>query len=188
MTEIDRFGHPVERVRPDRPPAPPSLTADEVETIVDLVVAYTRRDPDRSMVQVWAAQSQIGRWTAAEAIRAIHLWGADRKQGEFLEPSDVTRLIRAERKDRAMRDEAARLAAHPADAAKAAKVEEVVNELASRMGWEDDRDKAAMSVECPYCHAKPRERCTGKGGRPLRQSPAHPARVDAQADARKRAS
>lgn len=87
-----------------------------------------------------------------------------------------------------MRAEAARLAAHPADAATAARVEELVGELAARMGWEEDRDKAALSVACPYCHAKPRERCTGKGGRPLRQSPAHPARIEAQAAARKQAS
>jgi len=33
-------------------------------------------------------------------------------------------------------------------------------------------------VPCPYCKARPHQRCTGYGGRPLKAL-AHPSRLDA---------
>lgn len=186
MTEVDRYGHPVERVIPDRPAPIPPLSPAEIEKIVDLVVAYTRRQPDATMVEVWAAQSVIGRWTFPEAARAIHLWGRDRQPGQWLEPSDVTRLVRAERQDRAMREEAARLAAIPADPAAAKRVEQITRELAARMGWSEesvDRANFALKVGCPHCGAAVNTRCTTPStGRPLQLSTCHPARAEALAE------
>ncbi|MBP2370273.1 zinc finger domain-containing protein [Pseudonocardia parietis] len=191
MTELDRYGHPVERVRPERPPQPRPLTADEIGQIVDLVVAYTRREPDRTMIQVWTAQSQIGRWTAPEAIAAIHRWGASRGPNDFLEPSDVTRTVRAERADRARRDEAARLAAAPpADPASRARIDQVIGRLSSRLGWPADPGdddgatrRGVLDRVCPHCKAGPGARCVGPAGKPLTLSPHHPARVAAAGEA-----
>jgi hypothetical protein len=104
-----QFGYEVERVLPDRPPPPPPLTPDEVRALLDLVVAYTGRQPDVSMVQVWGTQAVLGRWTLAEATTAIHRWGRDRRPNDFLQPSDVTHTIRAERQDAALRAENERL-------------------------------------------------------------------------------
>lgn len=183
MTEIDRYGKPVERVTPERPPPVPPLTVDEIEKLLDLVVAYTGREPDRTLVEVWAAQSAIGRWTFAEAARAIHLWGRDREPHHWLTPADVTRLIRAERQDRAMREEAARLEARPANPASAARIAEITQELAQQLGWSEesvDRTNFALKVVCPHCHAAVNSRCTHPTtGRPLQQSACHPARAEA---------
>lgn len=186
MTEVDRHGHPVERIRPERPPQPDPLTADEVGHIVDLVVAYTRREPDTTMVQVWAAQSRIGRWTAAEAVDAIHRWGSTRGPSDFLEPSDVTRTIRADRADRAKRAEAERLMRVPElPPASRSRMNELIEQLSRRLGWSDelaDGDgregrRAVLGVACPACEARPLERCTRQGrGRRVELSGVHPAR------------
>lgn len=77
--------------------APPvqCLTQEDLQEIIDLVVAYTGREPDKSLIQTWAAQSVIGRWSYPEASRAIHLWAANRGPNDFLEPADVTRTLKA---------------------------------------------------------------------------------------------
>lgn len=184
MTEIDKWGHPVERVRPERPPQPRPLTPAEIQELIRVVVAYTRREPDEAMVQVWAAQSVIGRWTFQEAVHAIHLWGANRGPSDFLEPGDVTRLIRASRQDQAMREEAARAQA-PVDHASAARIRQVMGELAEQLGWSEEpraREGFALRVPCPHCGAGVGARCTNPGsGRPLSTQPCHPSRADALA-------
>ncbi len=187
MTEIDRYGHPVERVRPDRPTPLPTLTADEIKKVVDLVVAYTGREPDKTMIEVWATQSALGRWTFPEAARAIHLWGRDRSPNAFLEPSDVTRTIRAERQDRALREENERLR-QPGDPVAAERVQQYVTEIASKMGWDADgepmnRGGFALKVRCPHCGVSPGARCvTPSTGSTLTKQPCHPSRADALAE------
>lgn len=186
MTELDRYGHPVERVTPERPPQPRPLSTDEIEGLLDLVVAYTRREPDKSMVQVWAAQSLLGRWTYDEAATAIHRWGYNRPENGFLEPSDVTRLIRADRQDAAQRAEQAWLESRPADPAAAERIRDIVNGLAAQMGWADDDSEApaqsVLSVACPFCHSGIGQPCTrpGQGGT-VRRRGAHPSRREAAA-------
>lgn len=183
MTEIDRYGYPVERVRPERPAPPPTMTAAEIEEVVKLVIAYTRREPDTALVQVWAAQSVLGRWTFEEATKAIHLWGANRGPNDFLEPSDVTRSIRADRQDRALRAEQARLEANPGDAAAAERIQQIIGELAQHMGWsEEGQDRAgfALRVRCPHCGAAEGARCVSPTtGKALTHSPCHPSRTEA---------
>jgi hypothetical protein len=179
VTEIDRYGFPVERVRPERPPAPPPLTPAEIEQIVQLVVAYTRREPDTSMVQVWAAQSLLGRWTFDEAARAIHQWGANRGPNDFLEPAVVTRAIRAERQDRAMREPIV----HPDPIGQARLTELLAG--AFRSINDDPADpggaarRTALSRPCPHCGAQQSEPCSrpGLAGR-VRLSKIHPSRFE----------
>lgn len=74
-----------------------ALTEAEFKALIDLVVAYTGREPDKTLIETWATQAGIGRWAYPEAARAIHLWVATRKPQDFLEPSDITRAIRAVR-------------------------------------------------------------------------------------------
>jgi hypothetical protein len=184
MTELDRYGYPVERVRPDRLAPPPPLAQEELGQLLDLVVAYTRREPDKTMVQVWATQSVLGRWTYAEAAQAIHLWGRDRGPSDFLEPSDVTRLIKSARQDKAMREEAARIARNPGDPAAAERIEQIVAEVAQNLGWDDDRQpgQTALKVGCPHCGVPAGKRCVNNRGLPLKESPCHPSRYEAQAE------
>lgn len=39
--------------------------------------------------------------------------------------------------------------------------------------------RAVLAVTCPYCKARPNQRCTGYAGRPLTSALAHPSRLDA---------
>jgi hypothetical protein len=190
MTELDRYGNPVERVRPERPPQPRPLNADEIQALIDLVVAYTRREPDRTMVEVWATQSLLGRWTYPEAAQAIHRWGYNRAPDAFLEPSDVTRTIRADRQEAAQRAEQARLEALPADPAAVERVREIVGGIAARMGWPVDEVEQAspvpvLAVPCPHCLASAGTSCTANG-RPLQKTRCHPSRSEALAEQLKR--
>ncbi|CAA9365213.1 MAG: hypothetical protein AVDCRST_MAG68-5137 [uncultured Gemmatimonadetes bacterium] len=82
------------------------LTQDEFKEIIDLVVAYTGREPDKTLVQTWAAQAAIGKWTYPEASRAIHLWASRRGPNDFLEPANVTRTLKAVRSQAAATFEA----------------------------------------------------------------------------------
>jgi hypothetical protein len=178
MTEIDRWGHPVERIRPERPPQPDPLTPAEVKAIIDLVVAYTRREPDKTIVQVWATQSALGRWTYAEAARAIHVWGSTRGKNDFLEPSDITRAIRAERQDRAMREPLP--APNPIGQARLHKL--IANAFQSISDNPDDPGdvarRAALTRPCPHCGANQAEPCTRLSlrGR-VRLAKVHPSRL-----------
>lgn len=184
MAEIDRYGRAVDRVAPQRPPQPPLLTGAELKAVLDVVVAYTKIEPDKTLIEVWAAQSGIGRWTYDEAVRAVHQWAADRAPNAFLEPSDVTRAIRAARQDRALRAEQRRLEDGPAaDPASAERITQIVGHLAKSMGWTEEgqeRVGLALRVGCPYCGAPVGTRCTTPAtGKPLRRSPCHPARAEA---------
>lgn len=186
MTELDRYGHPVQRITPERPPQHPPLTSDELKGLIDLVVAYTRREPDRTMVEVWATQSLLGRWTYEEAARAIHQWGYSRAPDAFLEPSDVTRTIRAERNEAAQRAEQARLESKPADPAAARRVREIVGGIAEALGWPVDEVEQrstipVLAVPCPHCHASAGAGCT-TNGRALQKTRCHPSRSDALAE------
>jgi hypothetical protein len=93
--EIDGQREPIEA------PAQPAPMADgEITMVIEAVVAYEPwREVDHTLVDVWTAQAGIGRWTMPEALRAIHKWAATREPGTFLDPSVVTRSIRAERED-----------------------------------------------------------------------------------------
>ncbi|GAA0897852.1 hypothetical protein [Pseudonocardia zijingensis] len=179
MTEIDRYGHPVERIRPERPAPPPPLTPAEIGGLLDLVVGYTGREPDKTLVEIWAAQSLLGRWTYSEAARAIHLWGANRGPNDFLQPADVTRAIRAERQDRAMRQP------QPVpDPIGQQRLRELID--GAFQAITDDPDdpsdaarRAALQHACDYCGAKPSEPCTRQGlsGR-VRLAKVHPSRLE----------
>lgn len=178
MTETDRYGHPVERIRPERPPQPQPLTPGEIGRLLDLVVAYTGRDPDTTLVEVWSAQSLLGRWTYAEAARAIHQWGANRGPRDWLEPAVVTRAIRAERQDQAMREPIV----HPDPIGQARLAELIGGAFQSISDDPADPDgaarRAALARPCPHCDAKPHEPCTRLGlrGR-VRRSNVHPSRL-----------
>lgn len=186
MTEIDRWGDPVERVQPDRPPAPPPMTVDELDGLVKAVIAYTGRESSEALATVWIAQAQLGRWTYVEAMAALHAWARDHESGAFLEPSDITRSVRAARRDAALAGEAAR--ARVVDPGAAERLRRGVAQVASRLGWADReqrREAGALAVPCPWCGAREGEPCRNSHtGRPLTASTCHPGRTEALAAAR----
>lgn len=185
MTELDRYGHPIERIKPERPPQPQPLTSAELQAVIDLVVGYTRREPDKTMIEVWATQSVLGRWTYDEAAQAIHHWGYNREPNQFLEPSDVTRIIRADRQDRALCTQQRELEATPADPAAAERIQEIIGQLSEQMGWTEPgtpRSGFALKVACPHCRAPEGKRCVNPAtDQPLRKSTCHDTRAQALA-------
>lgn len=156
------------------------MNRNEVIDLLSAITAYDNRNATRETVLAWSKAAEIGRWTLPEALEAVHEHFAEAT--EYLLPGHITQRIKAARQDRHMRHELQQLDAAPVNPAAADRIQQIVNQVSERLGWEADRDRSAMTVECPYCHAKPRERCTTKDGKRLRLSPAHPARVEAQAE------
>lgn len=154
------------------------MNRDEVIDLLSAITAYDNRNATRETVLAWSKAAEIGRWTLPEALEAVHAHFAE--STEYLLPGHVTQRIKAERQDRHMRQDPREIEA-PANPAAAERIQEIVAEVGEKLGWAADRDRSALTVACPFCRAQPRERCTSKDGRQLKQSPAHPARIEAQA-------
>lgn len=98
--ERDEDGAVTRRDPIPSPPQPLPLYPREIGLLVEAVVAYEPwRAVDQTLIDVWTAQAQLGRWTFAEAMRAIHTWAQTRTRGEFLDPAEVTRMVKRERED-----------------------------------------------------------------------------------------
>lgn len=166
----------------------PPMTADELTALVELIVAYTGREPDETMLDVWGTQAGLGRWTFPEASRALHAWAGNHPAGEWLDPAKLADLIRAARRDRGMRERAAverkrtdevqaaitadgEPGASPADPdAKAPPAtpefrRQMLANIAADLGWDrgdtrpaEFRD-TALAVACPHCGAPPGQFC-----------------------------
>ena len=76
------------------------MDARDLAQLTDLVIAYCPWiEPSATLMQIWGAQATLGKWTLAEAARAVHMWARNRKQREYLDPSVVAAMVRAERED-----------------------------------------------------------------------------------------
>jgi hypothetical protein len=179
-------------------PQPDPMPPAEIGMIVDLVCAYTRREPDKSMIQVWGGQALVGRWTLPEASAAVHQWAANREPNAFLEPSDVSRAIHRARNDLIARREAQREAAVPGDPNAAARVAAMVASLAATKvipASVDDLSRPhprGLHVRCdgsppvegqqhdPGCGAEIGELCRLRAGKRHRAPGGfvHPSRMD----------
>lgn len=159
------------------------MTQNEVVDLLTAISAYDNRKPNPASVLAWGKAAELGRWTLTEALQAVHEHFAENP--DYLMPAHVTARVKAARQDRAMRDEALALAAAPVDPAAAERIQQVVADVADRLGWDADRATAgtALKVRCPHCGAAPGVRCVAAStGKALAQSACHPSRADAQAD------
>jgi hypothetical protein len=161
------------------------LTRPEMVDLLTAASAYDNRKPNPAAVMAWGKAAELERWTFEEALAALHLHYAS--STEFAMPAHITALIKADRQDRALREEGARqLEQSPANPAAAARIQQITDELAQQMGWVEEgqtRTGFALKVACPHCHAVAGERCVSPStGKALRKSPAHGSRVDALAE------
>jgi hypothetical protein len=166
------------------------MTHDQVVDLLTAIAAYDNRKANPAAVLAWGKAAELGRWTFPEALAAVHAHFAENP--DYLMPAHITARVKAARQDQAMRDEALALEAAPTDPAAAARIQQIVGELAQHMGWSEghrDREGFALRVACPHCHAAPGVRCTSPStGKPLKESPCHPSRAEQLAEHLKGAS
>lgn len=103
-------------------------------------------------------------------------------------PADILGYWRDHKREQAERRhnaEVKALTAAPATAPEITLAERFAIEQAHRKGTDPDiaaaeatAHRLVLTVPCPYCKARPHQRCTGYGGRPLKAL-AHPSRLDA---------
>jgi hypothetical protein len=160
------------------------LTRPEMVDLLTAASAYDNRKPNPAAVMAWGKAAELERWTFEEAMAALHAHYA--VSTEFVMPAHITALIKAERQDRAMRQEFAALEEAPADPATAERIAVIIDEVAEQMGWVEQgqsRTGFALKVACPHCRAALGERCVNpSNGKALRNSPAHGSRIDALAE------
>jgi len=160
------------------------MNQNEVVDLLTAISAYDNRNPNPAAVLAWGKAAELGRWTFPEALAAVHAHFAENP--DYLMPAHITARVKAVRQDQAMREEALALEAAPTDPAAAARIQQIVGELAQHMGWsEGHRDRAgfALRVACPHCHAAVGARCTSLStGKPLKESACHPSRAELLAE------
>lgn len=160
------------------------MTRDEIVDLLSAITAYDNRNPNQAAVLAWGKAAELGRWTFPEALDAVHAHYAENPA--FLMPAHVTERIRAVRQDRAMREQHAQLEAGPTDPAAAARIEQLVAEVANNLGWDRDQHRpgsAALRVRCPHCGVPEGARCVSpSSGKTLRRAASHPSRADALAE------
>jgi hypothetical protein len=109
------------------------LTRPEMVDLLTAASAYDNRKPNPAAVMAWGKAAELERWTFEEALAALHLHYAS--STEFAMPAHITALIKADRQDRALREEGARqLEQSPANPAAAARIQQITDELAQQMG------------------------------------------------------
>lgn len=156
------------------------MTNDEIIDLLTAVSAYDNRKPNPASVLAWGKASELGRWTLAEALDAVHAHFSENP--DYLMPAHITARVKASRQDRAMRNEALALDAAPVDPVAAARVQEIVGSVAKNLSWDMDRASGptGLGVRCPYCGAAQGVRCVATStGKPLSKSGAHPSRLEA---------
>lgn len=72
------------------------MTNDEVVDLLSLITAYDNRNATSATVMAWGTASEIGRWTAAGAMEAVHQHFAE--STEFLMPAHITQRLRLSRR------------------------------------------------------------------------------------------
>lgn len=160
------------------------MSQNEVVDLLTAISAYDNRKANPASVLAWGKAAELGRWTLAEALDAVHAHFSENP--DYLMPAHVTTRVKAARQDRAMRDEALALEAAPQDPAVAERIRRICDDLAQTMGWTDDghgRSGFALRVPCPHCHVGEGERCVVPAtGKPMREGPCHPSRAEALAE------
>jgi hypothetical protein len=178
MTETDRWGHPVERITPQRRAPAPPMTRAETVAVLAAVVAYDNREPTEAVIAAWLAAAQDARWTRDEAITAVRQHYAS--STEWIMPAHVTERVRAARQDRAMRADTER--DRVVDAASATKIRDLCAEYGlTHFSIADDTREhpRGLHVDCPSCKARRGDACT----HPTRGALVgyvHPSRLDAE--------
>lgn len=179
------------------------LTRDEVVDLLTAISAYDNRKPNPAAILAWGKAAELGRWTLAEALDAVHQHFLE--DIDYLMPAHVGNRIRAARQDRAMRQEAeqltglanphvlealkdfadARAIPGPTPQRRAELIEAVTGALPAPRGNAEstlsaEQIRQAKRVPCPWCQARPFHECSRPSPRGDRRMVVpHPARVEA---------
>lgn len=155
------------------------MTPDEIINLLTVAAAYDRRKAGQADVHAWADAAARARWTYPEALDAVKAHYAN--SSEWLMPAHITEAIRARRTQPAP---VAELELPSAPAADPVHVRAALTEIATKLGWERAVGDTGMRVRCPHCGVAIGSRCVNpQTGKPLTQSPCHPARAQAAAEA-----
>jgi hypothetical protein len=155
------------------------VNENEVIDLLSIAQAFDKRTVGEAEVTAWLDSAKRARWTFDEASEAVKdYYAKTTSERPWIMPSHVTNMIRAEREIRHMRAQTRELT-QPLPPRVARAVETVA---ASTVIPSEPREpkQPALRVECPHCHAKPREGCTRPSvrGRDIPVKP-HPSRVQA---------
>jgi hypothetical protein len=169
------------------------FTRDQVVELLQVAATYDRRTIGDTDVVAWAHAAKQGRWAvrverdgqmavsthlAVEAIRHHYATST-----AYLMPGHITAYIRAK-----ARQPAPFIALPPAQPASEDRINAVISAVARRLAWPHTpaapTEDAALAVECPHCHAAPRQPCGRtvtrgpRAGERVLNSQPHPSRVE----------
>lgn len=160
-----------------------SMPEAHVRALLAVAMSYDNRRPGEANLMAWAEAAERGRWTFESAREAIHAHYA--RSTEFLMPAHITAALRAQRSAPPVFEAPLIEGAGPADPER---VRSIVAEVSSRLGWVaadlSGPERAALRVDCPWCHARAGSPCTRhitrgphRGEWAARSAP-HPSRVE----------
>lgn len=145
---------------------------------------------DASVLGMWAAMlDDVPAEVGQAAVRAYYRSDAYADHKRSITPADIVSFWKSHRREQRDRQITAEITASRAAIEAAPHELPSLSELFARFNAErkgEDPDIAEgeaaarrlyMDATCPHCKAGPGQRCTGFDGRPLRKSPAHPARM-----------
>lgn len=150
------------------------LTHDQVVDLLTAVSAYDNRKPNPASIMAWGKAAELGRWTFAEALDAVHAHFAS--DTDYLMPAHVGNRIRDKRQDLALRQTGLELtqAADP-------RVRAAVDQLARRLEIPEQfrpTPNEALRVKCPHCESGPGQPCTQQRQGARRDRSPHPSRIE----------
>jgi hypothetical protein len=167
------------------------VNAAEIAQLLGIASTLDNRISAGSKMQVrtWSHVLDDVPYSIAERALREHY----RRSTATIMPADIVEHWRTTRRETAEQRHNAALRAQPRQLDEAARlriiragVARVTAALAITRGLdparaqaEADARRAWLAVACPHCRARPDHPCTGSGGRPLRKTFAHPARLDA---------
>ncbi len=168
------------------------MNAAEVAQLLGIASTLDNRISAGSKMQVrtWSHVLDDVPYPIAERALREHY----RRSTATIMPADIVEHWRTSRREAAEQRHNAELRAHAQprqlDAARLRALRSgfarVIAALAQARGLdpehaqaEADARRAWLAVACPHCHAGLEHPCIGPGGRPLRKTAAHPARLDA---------
>lgn len=159
-----------------------TMSWDEVIDLLKIATVYDHRQRSEEDVVAWSHVAQLSGWSCEEAVRAMHEYFSTRT--DFLLPGHIGAIIRAHRQQPPVR----RPALPGPVPATGMHIRATMDELAEQLHWRrsppGSSEVDALDVECPYCHARPKSRCTRRIHRGHRKGQyvplegVHPSRVE----------
>ncbi len=144
------------------------MNVQETAKLLAVVVAYDGRQVGESTVAAWYDVLRDLPYDQCEEAVRLHY----RNDPGWLMPSQVRSLVKNLRNERASRTALTAAIEGPRG------VEPNGEYVAARGQGRDPERVKALTVSCPHCPAWPGQWCQDVDGKPLRESSAHPSRIE----------